>query len=132
MAGPLDMIDLDKVKRIESQGSSQETLRTPNASGAVGAYQLTPPAWKDLQRVYPDKYGSKTLMDTAADEGLGRQASNDYFKVIKGYLKNYGMPETVENMLSAYSTGIGNVRKGIIPQETRDYLDKYSGKLPGF
>ena len=40
-------------------------------------------------------------------------------------LKYYGIEDTIDNRLWAYSAGIGRVVKGIMPDETKKYLIKY-------
>ena len=40
-------------------------------------------------------------------------------------LRNIGISATVDNLLFAYSAGVGNVKRGIMPEETRKYIEKY-------
>jgi hypothetical protein len=40
-------------------------------------------------------------------------------------LKAYKIPDTIDNRLWAYNAGIGNVKKGRLPKETRNYIRKY-------
>ena len=46
-------------------------------------------------------------------------------KMIPKYLHNYHLQDTLTNRLWAYNAGIGNVVKGILPKETKNYIKKY-------
>lgn len=118
---------VDLIAYLTQVESSNNPLAHNKESGARGLTQITPIAWKDLVRVYPEKYAGIDYESNIFDPNTAYEAGNDYLKIVKGYLKHYGMEESIENMLAAYNWGIGNLRdKGIekAPKETRDYITK--------
>jgi len=46
-------------------------------------------------------------------------------KRIPYMLRYYGIEDTVKNRLWSYNAGIGRVVNGIMPQETKRYIEKY-------
>jgi len=46
-------------------------------------------------------------------------------KRIPSMLRYYGVEDTVDNRLWAYNAGIGRVVNGVMPEETKRYIEKY-------
>lgn len=122
--------NLNYVAQIESRNGQDPTSRTPNSAGVLGTYQLTPIAWKDLQQIYPEKYGKIDFRTGALSNQISQQAVQDLFVVGAKRLQAFGLPVTEENLLAVYNAGIGTVKnaRGDVsryPTETRDYIRKY-------
>ncbi len=108
-----------------------ESSNDPNAfnekSGARGLTQLRQIAWDDLVEHFPERYAGLDFKRDMFKPEIAIQAGRDYITIIRRYLRNYGMPETMDNILAAYNWGIGNLRKQGLenaPQQTKDYIEK--------
>jgi len=128
-----DLLDLDKVSQIESSNGQDPASLTPNSKGALGQYGLKSIAVEDIQRVYPEKWGSYSWKEIATNPNLARDAAADYLEILKTYLAKSGMPPTPENLIAAYNWGQKNARQSrgnskLYPEETRNYINKYNGK----
>jgi len=122
--GVLDMFDIDPrgVQYTETAGFSSDVYNKPNAFGAVGPYQLTPIAFKDLQRVYPNKYSKEAFNKVAVSPELSKTAMLDYMGVLRGYAEKWGIDPSTENLLQMYNVGPGDFKKG---KRNQGYVDKY-------
>ena len=109
------------VKYNESRGASPQKLLTPGPSGELGPYQLTPKAWEDLQRVYP-QYKTMDFFKTATNEPTAKTAMMDYMSILDGYLKAWGLPNTDANILQSYNGGPGDFRNG---ERNPEYVRTY-------
>lgn len=114
-----DDIDLGIIAQIESTGH-------PDAynshSGAVGLCQITPIVLKEYDR----QYSYKHMIEQLYDKDFNKKVAEWYINFkIPAYLRHYHIPDTTCNRLWAYNAGIGKVRKGIIPEETKNYIAKY-------
>jgi len=112
-------VNLDIIRQIESSGNP---LAYNSASGACGAYQITKPCLEDYNQHHK---GSELSRNALFSEEQGRKVALWYFGQIKRYLRHYGLKPTLENQLFAYNAGIGRVVKGIMPEETENYIAKY-------
>jgi soluble lytic murein transglycosylase-like protein len=117
---------LSALIQIESSGNPNAFNK---ATGARGLTQVTPIAWKDLQNHNPKTYGKLNYEKDIFKPEIAKQAANDYIKIITGYLKHYNLPTTTQNILWAYNAGIGNVRKNVMPEETRNYIKNITSLL---
>jgi len=104
---------LDSVWKAES--GRGKNMRSP--AGAMGHFQFMPATAKEYGLKNPDDF------DTSAD------AAARYYRDL---IKRYG--GDVKKAVAAYNWGMGNVdRKGLgaAPAETRGYMSKVLGGIPG-
>jgi len=126
---PKGIVDMDIIKQIES---SCNPRAINERSGARGLYQLREIAWQDVQRYYDDldEYG---YYEYAFDPIINELFAQRYIALLEKYLKNYGIPLNLMNLIVVYNWGIGNTVKwhangggyDRLPKETRDYYEKY-------
>ena len=112
-------IDLRIIAQIESSNN-------PNAynkgSGAVGLYQITAICLEDYNQTHRHQFQLNEMFDAVKAEVVARW----YLKQrIPALLRHYHIEDTLENRLWAYNAGIGRVVKGIMPEETKNYIIKY-------
>ena len=99
-------VDPKAVAYTESRGMTPQQKLIPGSAGELGTYQLTPPAWGDLQRLMPDKYSKKNFYDIATDDTTAHEALQDYLGLLKNhYAKAYKINPTDENVLQMYNLG---------------------------
>lgn len=113
------MVDLNIIKQIESSGNPKAFNKR---SEARGLYQITPVVleeWNNLKRI---PFEEDDLFDPVINQLIADWYMNTR---IPAMLKAYKLPDTLENRLWAYNAGIGRVRKGELPEETRRYIEKY-------
>ena len=114
------LIDLKKIVQIESSGNP---LAHNSGSGAAGLAQITPIALQDWNKMNPSE---QYLYNHLFNPQVNIKIANWYFNNrIPQMLKHYNMPVTLDNVLAAYNSGIGNVIKKRLPKETVDYIKKY-------
>jgi soluble lytic murein transglycosylase-like protein len=113
------LIDLNKIKQIESHGNP---LAYNKSSGAKGLYQITQICLDEYNNYNNKSYNSNDLFIPSINETI---ASWYLEKRIPQMLKYYNLEVTVENILWAYNGGIGKVRKNIMDKETENYIEKY-------
>jgi len=102
--------------------SNNDPMAYNAKSKARGMYQITPICLKD--------YNIENLLNLPLvalfDPKTSIDIANWYLNArIPQFLRNKGIVDTIDNRLWAYNAGIGNVVKGIMPQETVDYIRKY-------
>jgi hypothetical protein len=118
------IVDISTIAIIESSGH-------PSAfnshSGAVGLCQITKPVLIEYNRHWETSWHMRDLFNP----DLNIMVSTWYFDDrIPQLLKHYHIKDTVRNRIWAYNAGIGMVKRGIMPLETRNYMQKYN-KLRG-
>lgn len=96
--------------------------------GAVGVAQILPEngAYDDYKRL------TGNYADIYTEQGNLEVASWYLFKRIPQMLRHYGKAVTTKNKLWAYNAGIGNLNKGIFPQETDGYIRTIRSYKDGF
>jgi soluble lytic murein transglycosylase-like protein len=118
--GEAQEIDYNIIATIESSNSA---YAYNSKTQATGLYQITPiclKEWNDYHR--DDQYCMNALFDWV----INRKIASWYLEIrIPRMLKYYNVPITLDNILWAYNAGIGNVVKGRMPKETKDYIKKY-------
>ena len=122
--------NMDYIHGIESDYGRNPKAMKPNKAKALGPYQITPIAWKDLQQQYPERYGKANYAQTVLDPMASRWAAWDMTRLNARYLKNLGVPVTEENLAAAYNMGAGGVHAAganinNYPAETQKYIQKY-------
>jgi len=115
---------LDSIWQVESSKGTNPARLEPNASGALGDYQLKPEAVQDIRRVFPSKYSDKSFEEIALDPVMARGAANDYLSVIQMHLRNKNIAPTLEALSTGYHSGMGNVARGTIGPKGLDYWTK--------
>ncbi len=112
-------VNMDIVIQIESGGN-------PNAynakSGAIGLCQITPICLKEYATIFGLPEDTIDLYNPKENKWVAQWYMNWR---IPQMLKAYNIPDTIDNRLWSYNAGIGNVKKGICPRETKDYIRKY-------
>jgi hypothetical protein len=127
-----ETINMDAIAQIES---SNNPMAYNNRTQATGVYQITPVCLADFRQNCKWKL-NKYQFSTFTMENMFNPYMN--WCVSKWYLTEripemlvvYHKPVTIKNIIWAYNAGIGNVVKGIMPEETKQYLKKYA-KLTG-
>lgn len=120
---PAEEVNINIVIQIESNGN-------PNAynkkSGAIGLMQITPIVLEEYnkRKCHPKLYHILTE-DLYLPEVNSRVGSWYLNTRIPQMLKTYEISDTIDNRLWAYNAGIGRVKQGIKPRETRRYIERY-------
>ena len=121
--------DMDEkfINALISIESANNPLAHNKKTGGRGLTQITPRAWQDLVRCFPEKYHHLNYPRDIFSPIIARAAGSDYLRIIKRYLKKKDIPVTVDTVIAAYNWGIGNLsRRGVprMPRETRKYIKK--------
>ena len=112
-------IDMSIIAQIES---SNNPMAYNKRSGATGLCQITLPTLADFNA----RHNTRVTMDDLYNPQVNMRIANWYMNTkIPQYLKAYKLADTLKNRLWAYNAGIGRVKQGILPDETRDYIAKY-------
>jgi len=127
-------IDMQIIKKIESSGNPKAFNKITQARGL---YQITPIVVEDYmiygyaKNAYCLDYQIKIKnLDDLFNPIINYQIAYWYLnKRIPQMLKSYGLPVTLENILWSYNAGISNVRKNILPKETKDFITRYKEGL---
>ena len=96
---------LDAIQYAESRGQRQPTQAVgdqQNRHPAHGAYQMTKPAYQDVQRMFPEEFGSipfETLLQS--DLAFQRRAARRY---LEGGESHYGITD-LNRLISFYNKG---------------------------
>ena len=112
-------IDLDIIAKIESNYNVKAYNKR---SGARGLYQITPVCLLEYNRYNKEDV---TLNDLFSPEVNKKIAKWYLEKRIPQMLKYYNIKITWDNVLWCYNSGIGNLRKDIMPNETLLYTERY-------
>ena len=119
-------INMEAIAQIESSGN---TFAYNYRTEARGLYQITPICLKDYKQAHKIWYIDPQML---FKPDFNTEVALWYFNVrIPKYLKYYKKPVTTENIIWAYNAGIGNVVKGIMPVETKNYIEKYARLTKG-
>ena len=122
MAQPVSILDL--IYELESSSGKNPKAYKPNEYGALGGYQLRPGAFADLRRAHPKKWGAQKFENVAMNDGLARQAANDYIQLISQYLVQQNVVPTRDALLAGYHSGMGNTARGTIGPKGMKYLSR--------
>jgi soluble lytic murein transglycosylase-like protein len=115
-------VNMDIIKQIESSGRA-DAVSFKGAKHGRGLYQISEVCLKEWNNFNPEEtYTVEDLFDGVINLKIADWYMN---KRIPQMLKHYEVEDTDENRLWAYNAGIGNVIKGIKPEETRLYIKKY-------
>ena len=119
-------IDLKAIAQIESNNNPQAVSYT-GAKYGRGLYQISEICLKDYNQQNNAKLAPTSLFDPETNEEVAKWYLTQRIPFI---FANWGIPVTTINVLWAYNAGVGRVRQGIMPKETKSYLAKYA-KLGG-
>jgi len=126
-------VDMEALYDIESN-------HNPNAispKGARGIGQVVRETWNECA----SEMGVDWDYDSDSFDPQKNMRVSEYYLnvIIPRYLKHYDIPDTVETRLAAYNCGIGRLNKDYkqyggswkqgIPQETRNYIEKYYARF---
>jgi len=91
-------------------------------SGATGLGQITPIALEDFNTLKKEKLTMADMKDPQKNMYVTDWTLNYR---IPSMLRTYKLPLTIDNVLTAYNFGIGNLKKGKeLPAETISYIKK--------
>ena len=99
-------IYLSIISRLES---GNNPLAYNRISHATGQYQITPVCLKDYNLSHK---GSKITL-------------NALYVRIPQLLRIYRIKDSITTRLWTYNSGIGKLKRGILPLETKNYIEKY-------
>ena len=108
--------------------STIESNNNPKAynkhSGAIGLCQITPCVLQDYNKAHAGNLhiDIPDLWDRDINYAVAYWYMNEK---IPQLLRHYHINDTIDHRIAAYNEGIGNVVKGRLPKETRDYIAKY-------
>ena len=114
-------INLDAIAQIESSGNPGAHNKR---SDCRGLYQIHPRgALTDWNTYHP---GETYTPDQLFDPQVNTRIADWYLHSrIPAMLTHYRLPITTQSVLWAYNAGIGRVKAGIMPTETKNYIIKY-------
>ena len=112
----------DAVTEVESNNNPLAA----SIKGARGLMQITQPALTDYNTYNKAEYNMEDMFDPELNTTVGRWYLSNRIPTM---LKAFKLPVTLDNILWAYNAGIGNVVKGIKPEETVAYIEKVKSKL---
>jgi hypothetical protein len=130
LGNPVDvkkLINLENLSGAETDWGTNPNMNKPNSKGALGMFQITPIAYKDLQRVKPEIYKKASFQKVATDPVMSQQAVWDLMNINAGYLQHFKLPVNTESLLQAYNVGIGSYRKG---KTNPEYIKRYNRPKP--
>ena len=117
-------VELSIVSYIES---SNNPMAYNKVSQARGLYQITPICLKEYNQWHK---GENIALNALYSPVVARKVAKWYIDVrIPQMLKAYKISDNLKNRLFAYNAGIGLVKRGIMPEETRQYISKYKRLL---
>lgn len=116
-------ISLPAIAQIESGGCKNPCIGDNGL--ALGTYQLHQGVVVDYNRHHNTRYLHQDALDSKIAHKIGHWYLNTK---IPAYLKYYRLADTLENRLTAWNAGIGNVKKGFI---ATSYIQKYKGLTNG-
>lgn len=115
------LIDMNKIKKIESSGNPLAHRKQDNSRGL---YQITPAVLQEWNAFHPrNTHTSQDLWNPAVNYKIA-----DWYlsKRIPAMLKHYKKDVTVKNLIISYNAGISYVVSGKrLPKTTQAYLKKY-------
>ena len=115
-----EMVNLRIIAQIES---SNNPLAYNHSSQAVGLYQITPICLNDYNLTHKICYELTDLLSPKFNRLVAEWYLN---KRIPQMLKAHRLPINLNTILWAYNAGVGRVKKGILPEETKNYIKKYA------
>ena len=117
-------VELSIISYIES---SNNPMAYNKVSQARGLYQITPICLKEYNQWHR---GENIALNALYSPIVARRVAKWYIDVrIPQMLKAYGLSDNLKNRLWAYNTGIGMVKRNIMPRETKQYILKYEKLL---
>ena len=106
-----------------------ESGNNPNAynkkTKATGLYQITPICLKEFNRKQGKsmRFTMREMMNPMKAEVVARWYLGDRIVPMLGWM---GLPVTTQRVLWAWNAGIGRVADGIMPEETREFINRYN------
>jgi soluble lytic murein transglycosylase-like protein len=114
-----EQVNLKIISYIESHNNPMAYNRH---SQARGQYQIMPILLKEYNNFNKTNYTLQDLFNAKVNEQIAYWYLE---KRIPQLLRHYKKEITIDNLLWAYNAGIGNLLKGNIPIETKNYIKKY-------
>ena len=116
-------VNLDTIKQIESSGNP-DAISFRGAKYGRGLYQISEVCLADYNQFagHVFTFYPKDLFNPKINEMIAKWYLT---KRIPAMLRHYNKEVTVENVLWAYSAGIGRVVEGVMSSETKEYIFLY-------
>ena len=115
-------IDLRAIAKIESAGCKAPCIG--DNGKAIGIYQIHKGVVADFNRIGPRRsLQPLSHLDMKSDKEAGIVADWYLNVEIPRLLKHYGLPDSLDNRLTAYNMGIGRVKEG---KRASKYIAKYN------
>jgi hypothetical protein len=102
-------VDPKGVAYTESRGMNWFNKLWPGKNGEIGTYQLTPIAFRDLQRLDP-KYKNANQFLTQAVDPWAKDAMEAYMRQLH---ENYNVPDNARELTQAYNVGPTAYKRGV-------------------
>ena len=107
--------------------SSNNPMAYNKVSQARGLYGITPICLKEYNQWHRE---DKIALNALYIPVVARKVAKWYIDIrIPQMLRAYGLSDNLKNRLWAYNAGIGMVKRGIMPRETKQYILKYEKLL---
>lgn len=124
------IINMDKISYIESSNRPHVVNKQ---SGAIGQYQITKIALLDFNQINKKEYNCNDLFNPKVNKEVADWLMN---KRNVQLLAHYGLENTLHNRLASYNMGARKLRDYVragkmLPEETRDYILKYTQLTKG-
>lgn len=99
------------VQYAESRGQKDPFKAVGDQGKSLGAFQIQPIMYKDIQQTYPSVWGKVSYQQMLASPTLQTAVAHDGLKMLH---ERYGL--SGDAMLSAWNTGPTAARKGVFNQ----------------
>lgn len=115
---------LDAISQVESGNDPKAIGDTGLRNKAFGAFQIRLPAFKDVQRLFPQEFGEITFEQIKRDPTLNRLTAKRYLEALESH---YGITD-VDRLISGFNAG-PSARRGAI--RNPNYVNKVKQQLRG-
>lgn len=115
-------IDMHALAMIESGNNPKAYNKRTKASGL---YQITPICLKDYNRSHKAglRFTMKDMFVPCRAEAVAKWYLAERLTNMIGWM---GLPVTTQRILWAWNAGIGKMAEGVMPKETREFINKYN------
>ena len=115
---------LNSIHELESSAGKNPKAYIEDKYGSYGEYRIRRNTYKDLQKAFPNKYGTKPFLVAMQDPVVARDAAKDYLGIIKNYLVQKNVKPSAGMLLASYNGGMGNAARGTLTSEALSYANR--------
>lgn len=120
LPGEMHKLDFVKLARIESSMNPEAYNKKTKATGL---FQITPVVVKE----YNERFKTSLTLENMKSITISTRVAIWYADHrIPQILRYYKRPVTTQTILWCWNAGIGKYLKGIMPEETREFINKYN------